>query len=233
MVGLNNSRRNYLSDLFSNCNLEDMHKCRQVSQSWNVMISQITKYKKDTIKTNADNLAGQIRAKWVIYYHGDFRLYEIVTAASLAHHGVLGSVEMIVLHNIDLRSVPAMHLASLTSSLTIAMGIMNVWISDLSPILDNVKCKVLSIRRQSLSSEETQKLVRIMDSTLERMFLYREVSLDITALTQYNGTGSCARVSWYGDQYTEEVKSWVRRIYWEVIHLDDGEMVIRRKEEEK
>ena len=63
MVGLNNSRRNYLSDLFSKCNLEDMHKCRQVSQSWNVKISQITKYKKGTIKTNADNLASHIRKK--------------------------------------------------------------------------------------------------------------------------------------------------------------------------
>ena len=43
---------------------EDLHRCRQVSQSWNVMISEMTKYKKDQIKSKAESLADQIEKKW-------------------------------------------------------------------------------------------------------------------------------------------------------------------------
>ena len=35
--------------------LQDLHKCRQVCQSWNVMMSQMTKYKKDKIKFDKDD----------------------------------------------------------------------------------------------------------------------------------------------------------------------------------
>ena len=34
--------------------IEDLHKCRQVSQSWNVMITHMTKYKKDKIRREAE-----------------------------------------------------------------------------------------------------------------------------------------------------------------------------------
>ena len=41
--------------------IQALQKCRQVCQSWNVMMSQMTKYNKDTIKTHTESLAAQIR----------------------------------------------------------------------------------------------------------------------------------------------------------------------------
>ena len=234
MVGLNNSRRIYLSEMFSNCSLDNMHKCRQVCQSWNVMISQTTEYKKDNIKSKVENFAGQIRAKWVMWEVGIplNTIDEIVPAASLAHHGLLGSVERIVLQNIDLRYVPAKHLASLASCTTEGIAIWNVWISDMSPILDNINCEVVSIQRNCLNSEETQALLRVMASRVGRVYLHGDVSLDITALTQYNGTGRCWGVVLLRDTadklYTKKMKRWSRRIDWIVPRDDDEALDIQR-----
>ena len=99
---------------------EDLHRCRQVSQSWNVMLSEITKYKKVTIRKKAEILVSRI----------SFSSYEsfskIVTAARLAHHGLHGSVNHVYLCDVDLASVPAEHLASLSSCVTRSVDIKNV-----------------------------------------------------------------------------------------------------------
>ena len=73
----------------------------------------------------------------------------ITCAASLAHHGLLGSVRMrnIWLHDVDLTSVPAEHLASLFSSVTRCVSIKNVSGCDLVSILDSVKSKWISTVR--------------------------------------------------------------------------------------
>ena len=44
--------------------LNDLQKCRKVCKSWNVMMSQMTKYGKDTIRKKAESLAYQIRKEW-------------------------------------------------------------------------------------------------------------------------------------------------------------------------
>ena len=85
-------------------------------------ISQITRHKKVTIRRNAESLADGIRAKWVFSYNP--LLPEIVTAASLAHHGMLDSVERMRLMNVDLSPVPAKHLAALASCVTPALILM-------------------------------------------------------------------------------------------------------------
>ena len=64
---------------------------------------------------------------------------EILTAASLAHHGLLGSVEHMELEDVDLASVPAEHLASLASSVTESVSLWNV--ASCVGLLDNIKCK--------------------------------------------------------------------------------------------
>ena len=43
---------------------------------------------------------------------------ELMCAATLAHHGLLGSVKMMALFDVDLSPVPAQHLASLASCVT-------------------------------------------------------------------------------------------------------------------
>ena len=71
--------------------LEDIHRCRQVCQSWNVMIAQMTKFKKDMIRRKADSLTAKIREKYIfegevlISYRSPQKIAELVSAASLAH----------------------------------------------------------------------------------------------------------------------------------------------------
>ena len=84
-------------------------------------------------------------------------LPEIICAASLAHHGLLGSVAWMRLGDVDLTSVPTEPLASLASSVTGRVLIENVSGCDLVTILASAKCERLSIRRQHLGKEETQR----------------------------------------------------------------------------
>ena len=172
--------------------LEYLHRCRQVCQSWNKMIAQMTKYKKDNIRLKAECLAAKIREakirevweRWGVgirflneekvnlRYTLQFQLPEILTVASLAHHGLLGSVEGMYLKNLDLASVPAEHLASLASFVTSRIGIINVSNCDIISFLASVKCVHLIIDRESLNSEETQALLQAMESRVKRVICY-------------------------------------------------------------
>ena len=94
--------------------LQDLQKGRQVCQSWNVMMSQMTKYEKATIRREAESQADQIREQWKFLSDHKPRLPDITTAASLAHHGMLSSVEFLSLRDVDLASVTT-KLSSLTN----------------------------------------------------------------------------------------------------------------------
>ena len=86
-------------------------------------------------------------------------------------------------------------MALLVSCVTGSVEIRNVNCDcDLISFLDNVKCEELTISGQTLSIGETWALVQAMESGVERVVLGGEVSLDITALTQYSGQGKCRRV---------------------------------------
>ena len=127
--------------------LEDLKKCRQVCQSWNVIIAHMTKYKKDTIRKEADSLDAQIRKKWTFrHIYNKPLLPEITAAASLAYHGLLGSVEEIELDRRymqkDLASVPAEHLASLASCVTSNVYIRNVGNIDIISFLGSLQSSV-------------------------------------------------------------------------------------------
>ena len=209
--------------------LEDIPKCSQVCRSWNMMISLETKHKKDTIWRNTEILADEINSE--IFPN----VSEILTAASLAHHGLLGSVERMRLVDVDLASVPTKHLAALASCVTKGFNIRNVTNMDLGPFLDNVKCKWLGISRQSLSSEETRALVRAMESHVEsvRLGFWGEVTLDIMALHHYSsGQGRCRRVELLNDtarRYREEVRTWSRRINWVVKQPETEITLLKRR----
>ena len=111
----------------------------------------------------------------------NFKLYlpSITFAARLAHQGLLGSVKRMKLAH-DLTSVPDYQLASLVSSLQCgetgpvsSLKIQNVCGCDLVTVLDSVKNPIweLTIRTQSLGSEETQALVRALESSVEEFVL--------------------------------------------------------------
>ena len=215
-----------LMSMMARENLHELQKCRQVCQSWNVMTSQMTKNEKDTIWKKAESLADQIRENLNRFPP---LLPEITTPASLAHHGMLdcsmnlllGPVNFVSLRDVDLASVPAEHLASLTSCVTHNFEIENVSNCDIVNIFDHVTCLGLDISRQTLSCEETQALVRAMETRVRDVVLGHrggEVSLDITALTQYSGQGECQELEFHHDaatRYSEEVRSWTRRINWQ------------------
>ena len=185
---------------------QDFQKCRQVCQSWNAMMSQMTKYEKDNIRRNVDSQAAQIREEWIdLITDLPYDLPEITTAANLAHHGMLCSVECICLDDIDLASVPPEHLASLASCVTEYVRINNVSNCDMISILASVKCVQLEMDRQTLSREETQALVRAMESRVYevRLGVRGVVGLDITAL--------CEAVTCHLDtegNYIKNLKKW-------------------------
>ena len=156
------------------------------------------------------------------------RLSDITCAASLAHHGLLGSVQVMELLDVDLTSVPAEHLASLVSSVTGRVKIQNVSGCHLIKILDSVKSKDLGIYRQSLGSEETQALVRAMESRVEYVRLFGEVTLDIRVLMEYSGQGKCRMMKFPSSdtagRYREHLKTWAKNRNWEETFQDFWEV---------
>ena len=92
-------------------------------------------------------------------------LSEITCAASLAHHGLLGSVSEVMLRDVDLSSVPTRHQASLASCVKTSVSIENVRGCDLVSILDSLNCQVL--RRLSLEETQALPLVQAMESQCE------------------------------------------------------------------
>ena len=122
-----------------------------------------------------------------------------------------------LLRNIDIASVPTEHLASLASCVEYSLAINNnVSNCDLGSILGSVKCELLCISNRTLSREETQALVRAMESRVEwvRLGYSGDESLDMTALTQYSGHGKCRFVLCFDDRYKEDLSSWAEKNNW-------------------
>ena len=165
-------------------NLDELQKCRQVCRSWKVMTSQMTKQQKDTIRKKADSLVATFKER-PMFRGTQQHVPEVAAAGSLAYHGMsLDSVWFMTLIRMDLSSVPAQHLASLVSCVTFKILIDHIENTELSPILDNLKCNRLSIAGLTLNKEETQALVRAM-YRLERVNILGSVSLDISFLAHY------------------------------------------------
>ena len=118
-----------------------------------------------------------------------------------------------------LKLVPADHLASLVSSVTEFLYINGVSGCDLVTILDSVKSQHLSLKLQSLSREDTQALVRAMETCVEGVDLVEKVTLDIRILTEYSGQGKCKEVTCNdgtADRYRDQLRTWAMSRNWEV-----------------
>ena len=144
---------------------------------------------------------------------------ELMCVASLAHHGLLGSVKIMRLHDVDLSQFPPEHLASLVSCSNFWFGFKNISGCDLVHLLASLKCRELHIAKQSLGREETQALVQAMESGVKMVTLDPEVTLDIEALTEYGGQGCCKDVFLLNDtddRYREELRTWAKINNWRV-----------------
>ena len=196
-----------------------------------IYISLLNLVKSGHLQTDViESLTARIRAKWKSFKTPC--LPEITTAASLAHHGILGSMEDMGLRDVDLSSVPAEHLASLAACVTKYVLIWNVSNTDLTSILDSSKSEVLHIINQSLSTEETRALVRAM-ANVEYVELgwNGEVTVDISTLVTYDGRGNCKTVEFSNDtaeKYREEVRRLPQRISWRVAREENNAIIIER-----
>ena len=69
-----------------------------------------------------------------------------------------------------------------------------------------------------------------MVSGVQEVDLFRGVTLDMETLSQYDGKGECGRVV-LGDtvrRYQSQVKSWAKRIGWELKRKSDDVIEIER-----
>ena len=120
-----------------------------------------------------------------------------------------------------------------------AFILLSPWVLIVHPVgggvelfLESSKIVWLFITKQSLSTEETQALVRAM-ANVEEVWLgdWGEVTLDISTLVTYGGQGKCKWVSFYLDaarKYREEVRRWAQRISWKVTRDNNSAIFIER-----
>ena len=146
---------------------------------------------------------------------------------------MLGAVDSLrlELEVFNLTSIPAQHIASLVSSVTVSVDIREVRCCDLVTILDNVRCEHLYIYKRSLETEETEALVRAMEARVKEVEL-GDVTLEMKTLTKYSGHGKCNKVMSDGEhyiggeygillaEYREELRSWATSKGWEVTSVD-------------
>ena len=164
---------------------------------------------------------------------GNRDIMKLMRGASLAHHGLLISVDTVWLYDVDLSPVPAQHLASLASCVRRDLNIVNVTGCDLVSLVSSLKCQQLDINSQRLGREETQALVQAMESGVEKVVLLLddEVTLDMEALAEYSGQGVCRMVGLYGDtatRYRGELVTWARSRNWRVDADEDCYCIVKR-----
>ena len=151
-------------------------------------------------------------------YVGNSMIEELTCSASLAHHGLLGSMSSLALKDVDLSSVPANHMSSLVASVTTLILIENVSGCDLVNLLTSLKCTKLVISTQSLGEEETRALVQAMESGVESVELQRGSTFDMKSLTTYSGQGMCGRVAFVWDtedrSSIEDARTWATLRDW-------------------
>ena len=141
----------------------------------------------------------------------------ITCAASLAHYGLLGPLEVIYLNGnyVDLSTVPLQHLAALVFCVTEHVNICDFNDCDLVTLLDSIKSKSLNIfKSRSLGREETRALVRAMETRVERVGLD---SFDAEALSEYSGQGRCWEFSAeciVKGNTAEQLKAWAKSRDW-------------------
>ena len=138
---------------------------------------------------------------------------------------------------IALSSLESLHRCRQVCSSWNAMIMQNICTSGrgLVTILDSFIGKNLEITKQSLGSEETQALLRAMETRVETVRL-EVMEMDIRVLTKYNGHGSCWEVKCYNEtanRYREQLRTWAtaRGRNWAVIFNCSRHFHMRRKED--
>ena len=153
-------------------------------------------------------------------------------AAQLAWEGHLPCVQVMKLWYMDLSDIPSDQMGKLAS-----IGTDEVIINNITPatlldiILENVRCSVLQLYYLSLTEPQTRALVTAMRDGVEWVALWDGVTLDIEALCQYNGRGTCRALEVEGDtrrRYGERLRRWTEEVGWAVTRNDGAWLIMER-----
>ena len=104
-------------------------------------------------------------------------LPQLLCAAALATHGYITEVKQLLLCDLDISLVPAEDMANLVKCVSDRVH-MNYVSGDLSPVLNNIKCRELEIGNSRLSTADTQHLVNAMEE-VKVTYLHGRLSLDM------------------------------------------------------
>ena len=198
------------------------------------------------LKTDVKRLEVKIRSMFDPHPF-PLKVTNIAEAASLVYHGILGSVRGLTLKEVNLPSIPVEHLVSLVASVKEMVKIEDCYVSKLtglSPILDNVQCECLSVKKQYLGTEDTRALVRAMKTRIRRLWLglgfdeveWEDAAVDFRELTKYDGKGKCEKVDFIDMKYVDlesrdHIKfCWAGRgIDWRVLADESNFIIVESK----
>lgn len=153
----------------------------------------------------------------------DPQLSTVTSAAAMAKMGILDSVRILWLEDLDLSSVPSENLSALCSIVTGQVCIVNVT-GDLITVLNSVECRQLRICAMALDVDATRALVTAMANRVEEVKLMPDVRLDTGIFTQYGGEGKCWRVEIQGNtnSYVDTFHEWSKGVKWIYAKHHDG-----------
>ena len=218
--------------------LENFQKTREVCQSWDRMMLLEGQRKRQTIRNKAVSQAEWIRNRWGSRSHTPL-IPEIITAATLAHHGFMDSVQEnslgryvanMKLQNVDLSRFPVAHLASLASCVEGTLVLENLTNCPLIRILDRFQGRTLEISEMSLNEEETLAVKQRLESNVWMLQLgfNGEVTLSFDNLMEYNGRGVCEVMYFYNETAKNnltKIKAWGENIGWQPSESSNGNQI--------
>ena len=137
-------------------------------------------------------------------------------ASSLVQAGLLTSVKGMWLSNLNIHGEEISQLTLPTCDGTVELERLS---GDISQLLPLISCNELVIRYTNLSGNETESLVKCLNTNMSVLLLNNNTTVDISVLSQYNGTGKCGYVWCYYDSYDSyrgQVTQWARNKRWKV-----------------
>ena len=165
----------------------------------------------DFITRKVDSVKNEL--SYELSYMGP-ELAILTTGASMAREGLITSLEMLRLLDIDITPIPADDLAALCSVVTDYVWIGNVT-GDVSPVLNSLQGRAVMMFSMTLDDDATKALVNAMTQGVEMVYLRHCVSLDISIITQqYDGKGKCSRVYCWEEGDWDNISLWAKSVGW-------------------
>ena len=173
--------------------------------------------------TNNEIITAKIKSTWNCSH--SVSVEDLHVASSLVQAGLLTSVKGMRLYDINIRGEEISQLTLPTFDDTVRLWRLS---GDISQLLPLISCRQLRIYNTNLSSNDTdESLVNCLNTNVSQLQL-GDITVDISVLTQYNGTGECDYVQCYGHRYRGQVTQWAHNMGWKVKDVGHYEITITR-----